>query len=104
MALKAAGARPGFGLPYIIIGDMYASSTSCGEGDACKQKAVYWIAVDAYAKAKAVDGSLTSSANSKIATYSKYFPTKEECFFIGVKEGEKVEIGCWINESTTARF
>ncbi len=104
MALKAAGARPGFGLPYIIIGDMYASSTSCGSGDACKQKAVYWIAVDAYAKAKAVDGSLTSSANSKIATYSKYFPTKEECFFIGVKEGEKVEIGCWINESTTARF
>lgn len=104
MALKAANARAGFGLPYIIIGDMYASSTSCGDGDACKQKAVYWLAVDAYAKAKAVDGSLTSSANSKIATYSKYFPSKEECFFIGIKEGEKVEIGCWINETTTARF
>ncbi len=104
MALKAAAARSGFGLPYIIIGDMYASSTTCGDGDACKQKAVYWLAVDTYAKAKAVDGSLTSTANSKIATYSKYFPTKEECFFIGTKEGDKVEIGCWINESTTARF
>jgi tetratricopeptide (TPR) repeat protein len=104
MALKAAGARSGFGLPYIIIGDMYASSTSCGEGDACKQKAIYWLAIETYAKAKAIDGSLAQTANNKIATYSKYTPNKEECFFIGVKEGDTVEIGCWINASTTAKF
>ncbi len=104
MALKAAGARSGFGLPYIIIGDMYASSTSCGGDDACKQKAIYWIAVDMYNKAKSVDPSLSNTAANKIATYSKYFPDKQDCFFIGVKEGDKVEIGCWISESTTARF
>lgn len=104
MALKAANARSGFGLPYIIIGDMYASSTSCGEGDACKQKAVYWLAIETYAKAKSVDPSLAQTANSKIATYSKYTPNKEECFFIGVKEGDSIEIGCWINATTTAKF
>ncbi len=103
-ARKAAELKPSAGLPYIMIGDMVAaSSSSCGD-DACKQKAVYWLATDYYIRAKNKDASVAESANSKIATYSKYFPTKEECFFIGIKEGDTVEIGCWIGESTKARF
>lgn len=102
-ARKALEIRPNFGLPYIIIGDLYASSTDCGD-EACSQKAIYWLAVDYYNKAKSVDPSLTSTANSKIATYSKYFPSTQDCFFVGITEGDTVEIGCWINESTKARF
>lgn len=103
-ARKAVEIRPDYGLPYILIGDLYASSTNCGE-NACMQKAVYWLAVDYYAKAKAVDPSIASTANSKISTYSKYFPTTQDCFFAGItEEGQTVQIGCWINESTKARF
>lgn len=102
-ALKAAQIRSGYGLPYIIIGDMYASSTDCGT-DACSKKAIYWLAVDYYNKAKSVDPSVSSSANSKIATYTKYFPTTNDCFFLGTTAGDTYEIGCWINESTKARF
>lgn len=103
-ARKAASLKEGFGLPYIMIGDMIAGSSSCGGEDACQQKAIYWLAVDYYNKAKAVDPSVASKANQKVATYKKYFPSKEDCFFGGTKEGDMISIGCWIGESTKARF
>ncbi|MAY84127.1 MAG: hypothetical protein CMP59_08340 [Flavobacteriales bacterium] len=104
-ARKAAELRPGDGLPYIMIGDMIAgSSSACDFDDACKKKALYWLATDYYQRAKSVDPSMADKANAKIATYKPYYPTKEECFFLGIKEGDTVEIGCWIGESTTARF
>jgi tetratricopeptide (TPR) repeat protein len=103
-AKKAASLKSGYGLPYIMIGDWIASSSSCGGEDACIQKAIYWLAVDYYTKAKSIDPSVASTANQKIATYKKYFPTKEDCFFGGTKEGDVIKIGCWIGESTKARF
>ena len=104
-ARKAAELRSGFGLPYILIGDMIASSSStCSSDDQCKNKAIYWLATDYYQKAKSIDASVAETANQKIATYKKYYPTKEDCFFGGTKEGDSVEIGCWIGESTKARF
>lgn len=102
-ARKASALKPNAGLPYIMIGDMIAATTGCGD-DACKQKAVYWLATDYYNKAKSVDPSVASKANAKIASYKKYYPTKEDCFFGGTKEGDSVELGCWIGESTKARF
>lgn len=104
-ARKAAKLKENYGLPYIMIGDMIAGSASkCPNGDKCKEKAIYWLAVDYYNKAKSVDPSVAAKANGKIANYKKYFPSKEDCFFGGTKEGDLVEIGCWIGESTKARF
>ena len=103
-ARKAASLKSGWGLPYLMIGDMIARSSSCGGEDACAQKSIYWLAVDYYTKAKSIDPSVTSKANGKIDTYKKYFPTKEDCFFGGTKAGDSVSIGCWIGESTKARF
>lgn len=104
-ALKAAALKKGEGLPYLLIGDMIASSASaCPNSDACLQKAIYWLAVDYYQKAKSVDASIAEKANSKIATYQKYFPDKGECFFKNITEGDTVKIDCWIQESTKARF
>ena len=103
-AKKAANLKPGYGLPYLMIGDMIAGSSSCGGEDACKQKAIYWLAVDYYNRAKSIDPSVAGKANQKIATYKKYFPTKEDCFFGGTKAGDVINIGCWIGESTKARF
>ena len=104
-ARKVAELKKNYGLPYLMIGDMIAgSASSCASDDVCKAKAIYWLAVDYYNKAKAVDPSLSDKANGKIASYKRYYPTKEDCFFIGVKEGDTVELGCWIGESTKARF
>ncbi|MCI5055894.1 MAG: hypothetical protein MRY83_07280, partial [Flavobacteriales bacterium] len=89
---------------YLIIATAYAASAgSCGE-DNCTKKAAYWAAVDKCIKAKNVDPSVAEEANKKINSYSAQFPGKEACFFLSITEGSSYTVGCWINETTTARF
>jgi len=103
-ALKATKLKPGEGLPYIMIGDMIASSASvCKHDEECIAKAIYWLAVDYFIKAKSIDPSVSDKANQKIATYKKYFPEMKSCFFIDIQVGDPVKIDCWINETTKAR-
>ncbi|HET6243462.1 MAG: tetratricopeptide repeat protein [Bacteroidetes bacterium] len=102
-AQKALALRPNWGRPYMIMGDAYVSSAKdCGETEFF-QSAVYWIGVDKYNQAKSIDASVTNDANARIATYSKYFPLKNDIFFNNLKEGDSYTIGCWINESTKIR-
>lgn len=95
---------------YIMIGVAYASAQPYQAPDypaakaAILNKTVFWAAVDKFNKAKAVDPSCTDDANKLIATYSKYFPTKEEIFDLPGEFGNGIFIvGGWINESTTVR-
>jgi hypothetical protein len=105
-AQAAAKARPGWGKPYILIGLMYASS-----GDQCnpggntgwESQVVVWAAVDMWQRAKSVDGDVASEANRYIGQYSKFMPSKEDCFQRGVKVGSSFRVPCWIQESTTVR-
>ena len=103
-AEQSIALRPGWGKPYIMIGDMYSSSAAeCGEKDDFKKNAVYWAAVDKYIKAKYVDNSITEDANKKIAVFSKYFPKTADAHFYGVHDGDSYTVECWINETTTVR-
>ena len=103
LALKASSIRSDWGEPYLLIGQMYADSK-----DACSSirlpGSIYWTAVDKFLQAKIIDPSVTERANSLILTYSRYFPNKEEAFFENVHEGSTFSVGCWINETTQARF
>ncbi|MFH1319878.1 MAG: hypothetical protein ABII90_04390 [Bacteroidota bacterium] len=103
-AQKAIALRSGWGIPYILIGDMYSSTAKeCGENE-FEQSAVYWAAVDKYIQAKNVDSSVIEDANKKIATWSKYFPNNKDAFFYGgFSDGQSYTVGCWINETTTVR-
>ena len=104
LALKAASARPNWGKPFILIGDLYASSSKmCGDGSSIESKSVFWAAEDKYRKAKTVDPSVAEIANQKIGTYKKYYPKKEDLFFEGKEAGQAYTVGCWIGESTTVR-
>jgi len=107
---QAIELRQDYGQAYIAIGDVYAKAVSeCGGSKMSRRdKAVYWIAVDMYRRAKQVDSSVTSTANSKINTYRKYFPTNEDIFFIDDWEkgsSVRIDYGCysWIGETTTVR-
>lgn len=103
MALKAAELNPGWGMPYIFIGDLYAiSAKDCGDNDLTK-KVAYWAAVDKYVKAKQVDPEVADMADKKISTYKIYFPPTEVLFFYNMEEGETYKVGCWINETTIVR-
>lgn len=88
----------------ILIGDIYAASSTSFNGDDFEKSSVYWLAVDYYTRAKNAGGDCVADATQKIATYRKYYPNKEEAFFRGISEGKTYKINGWINESTTARF
>lgn len=101
-AIKAKESDPSSGHPYLLIGSIYAASKACGE-DELGEKAVYWLAVDYFIKAKSVDSDLTEIANKNISLYSQHFPDTETIFFHGYKEGDEYLIECWINEKTIVR-
>jgi hypothetical protein len=82
---------------------MYADSAALCGNDEIGTRAGYWAAVDKFVKAKNVDPSVADEANSGIALYSAYFPTRERLFFNDVKEGSSYTVGCWIGETTTVR-
>ena len=78
-----------------------AGATNCG--NEFEQSTVYWIAVDQFTKALVYESTL-DQARKSINTYSKYFPTKEECFFNGgLENGEIYTVQCWINKQTKVR-
>lgn len=67
-------------------------------------KAVYWVAVDKFVKAKSVDPSCAGEANGLIARYSKYFPEDKEIFMHpDINKGSSYTVGGWIGESTIVR-
>ena len=101
-ARKAAELDPESGHPYLLIGAIYADSEPCGDDDIAK-KALYWIAVDNFAKAKQIDNELADMANKSINAYSQHFPDTETIFFHGLKAGDRYTVGCWINETTIIR-
>lgn len=102
-ALEAAKIRPDWGRPYMLIGDMYAtSSRNCG--DAWNQRLAVLAAIDKYAKAKAVDSEFAQQASSRIAKYSASRPEEGDAFMRGFKDGSSVKVGCWIGETVTLNF
>ena len=101
-ANMAAQAKPGWGKPYIMIGDMYASSSrSCSE-DPFNQRLVIIAALNKYRQA-ASDPESKSTANSRISKYSSSLPTTEMLFERGLKPGETKSTGCWVGETVTLR-
>lgn len=102
-ARTAAKYRPGWGQPYMLIGDMYAStSNSCGS-DAFDASLAVLAAIDKYAYAKSIDGDVASEANSKIGRYSQYYPSKEDAFMRKYAEGQTMTVPCWIGETVKLR-
>ncbi len=103
-ALKAARLRPGWGQPYMLIGDMYAAtSSSCGSTAFENQLAVL-AAIDKYAYARSIDSSVAEEASRKIARYSAFLPDKDEAFMMGISEGDTKTVPCWIGETVRVRF
>ncbi|MFB6248693.1 MAG: tetratricopeptide repeat protein [Salinibacter sp.] len=107
---KALEMNPKFAEAYVAIGDLYARAVSQCSGSELsrKDKAVYWAAVDKYRKAMEVDSSIASVVESKIRSYRKVFPSKEDIFYReDWEQGETftIDYGCysWINETTSVR-
>ena len=103
MAYKSAELRQEWGEPFISIANIYASSVKKCSSTDFESASIYWLVVDKFIKAKSVDSSVADKANKAIATYSKFFPNTEQCFFEGIESGQTFLVECWINEKTKVR-
>ncbi len=102
-ANKAAELNPGWGKPYLMIGDIYARlGSSCG--DSYQQRLAVLAAMDKYNYAKRIDGEVAGDANRRIANYRGSMPIKSEAFQRGHNAGDKIQVGCGIGETVTLRF
>ncbi len=102
-AREAAKARPNWGRPYMLIGDMYGT-TARNCGDAWNQRLAILAAMDKYSYAKSIDSSVAEEANSRLSRYRASMPTKDEGFMRKVSAGQSVNVGCWIGESVKVRY
>ena len=102
-ALKMLKLDPKNADAYMIIGDAYLyGSKSVGE-NACEQAGGYWAAVSKYQKAKSLNPEFADKANKKIASAKAQYPSKEDCFFYKILDGQAYHVGGWINEDVTVR-
>ena len=102
-ANEAIKLRPDWGEPYILLGTTYASGTKCGDDD-FEKAYVYWVVVDKLQRARTVDPDIAPKVDPMIRQFQQHFPKKEEGFFRGINEGATINVGCWIGETTKARF
>ncbi len=103
LCLQAIEARPNWGDPYLLIGQLYIAAREDVFDNDFDQTTVFWAAIDKFAQAKNVDPEVADKANDLIRQYSKYFPNNELVFFHTLKEGDSYKVGGWINETTTVR-
>ena len=102
-ARNAIDKMPGWGEPYILIGNLYASSSNmCAENE-FEKSTVFWAAVDQFEMARIVDSRISDEASELIQKYSQYFPNAEDAFFNGLSEDQPYTVECWINENTIVR-
>ncbi len=102
-ALAAAKMRPNWGRPYMLIGDLYASSArSCGND--WNQRMAVLAAIDKYAYGRSIDPSVADEAGNKIGKYAGSKPEKKDGFMQGIKEGDTAKVGCWIGETVRVSF
>jgi tetratricopeptide (TPR) repeat protein len=101
-AREAIARNSSLGKAYLTLGDVIIASRS-NLGDDFEQRTAFWVAIDKYSKAKAVDPSVTADANKRINDYKGQYPNNEEVFFRDLKEGDSYQVKGCINEYTTVR-
>ena len=94
LARQAANLNSNAGEAYMIIGHCYAKMAANASDCDFGGRAIFWVVVDQFQKAKSVDSSLASSANSAIYTYSKAFPTYNDIFLNEYSVGQSYSVNC----------
>ena len=106
-ANKALAINPNMGEAYLLKArQYYAGWQSCAanaEHEIVEKWKALWAATDLCVKAKSMDPSVTSEANSQIAKFKGNFPDVETLFGYNITVGSPQTISCWFTASTTAR-
>ncbi|MBD3629797.1 MAG: hypothetical protein HUJ21_16890 [Cyclobacterium sp.] len=102
-ARQAAELAGNFGKTYLLLGDIYLRmSRNCGES--WKERMAVIAAIEKYEHAREIDTNVVIEANRRILNLQGSLPLREEGFPRGVNAGDKVFVGCGIDETITVRF
>lgn len=102
--LKAGQLRKDWGNPYLYLATLYAEAAGTCGANAVEKNAVYWAAINKLSYARSIDPSIANKAAKLISAYTQQIPDKGISFQLGYKEGDKINIGCWINETVSVKF
>ena len=102
-AREAAKLRDNWGAPYMLIGDMYATSARTCGSNAYERGLAVLAAIDKYSYAKSIDPEVAGDANKRIGRMSASKPPKDDVFMMG-KQGKTDRVGCWIGETVSVRY
>lgn len=102
-ARQALDINPSYCEALMLIGDIYVEARRNFGANEFEKASVFWVAVDYFERARA-HADCAVDASKKAADFRKYFPSKEEAFFLGLQEGQTYKVGGWINETTKIRF
>ena len=98
-ARKAVDLDNGYaGKAYLIIGNLWASSTCSDEVD---KYARFWAATDFFQKARTADPSIAEDAASSISSVSRYYPEASEIFMYDLTAGQSYTVSCGGMSATT---
>ena len=94
LTYEALSTKPSGTEAYNFIGNLYFTSYGDCRGDKSKvmDRSVFLAAYKMYEKA---------GNKSQMQASKEQFPSIEEIFNEGMKEGQSIIVGCWINESVT---
>lgn len=98
--MLATEAKPSFGVSYLRIANMIATSAnSCGSTP-FEKRAVNWVAARWAEKAGRVDTSLKTTAAKTAASYRGRAPGKQDIFMnSNYNSGDTIRFSCWVGES-----
>lgn len=95
---KVLAIKPGKGICYLRIADMYAkSSNDCGSS-VFEKRAINWRAAEMAEKAARVDAGIASTARAAASSYRQRAPSKSDIFSEGMA-GKTVTFNCWVGGS-----
>ena len=95
---KALAEKPSFGVCYLKIANMYASSANNCGSNVFEKRAMYWKATEMADKAARVDASIAGTARSTAGSYRGRAPSKSDIFSAGMA-GKTVTFKCWVGGS-----
>jgi len=99
---EATTFQPNWGEPYILLGLIHASSGRLFDSKSFDRKAIIWAAIDMWNIALK-DPETSDEAKRLIEKYTRYQPTKADCFMRNLQLGDRYTIDC-IGYTTTVRY
>ncbi len=103
-AEKAGRENIDWGLPYVLLGDVYVSQNAlCDQDTIFGGNAMYFLAIDQYTEALRRQPELHNVVNKKMKDLQPLLPTEKEVTDMGYKKGLTYQIDCWMSGFTTIK-